>query len=96
MSTETFLILALAIPVLIFMVKSLLVVQENQRVVIIKLGRIERVMGPGLCFVLPFVDIAVLVNLDVHIPNWPVLSSEELNKQLVSMVRQNPNPKAYS
>ena len=95
MSTEIFLILALAILVLIFLVKSLLVVQENQRVVVIKLGRIERVLGPGLCFVLPFVDIPVLVDLDAHVSNWPALSSEELNKQLVLMVRQNPNPKAY-
>ena len=95
MSTEIFLILALTIPVLVLLVKSLLVVQENQRVVVIKLGQIERVLGPGLCFVLPFVDIPVLVNLDAHIPNWPALSSEELNVILISMVRQNPNPKAY-
>jgi regulator of protease activity HflC (stomatin/prohibitin superfamily) len=76
-------------------VKSLIVVQENQRVVVIKLGKIERVLGPGLCFVLPFVDIPVLVNLDAHISNWPVLSSEKLNEILISMIRQNPNPKAY-
>lgn len=95
MSTEIFLILALTILVLVLLVKSLLVVQENQRVVVIKLGRIERVLGPGLCFVLPFVDIPVLVNLDAHISNWPVLSSEKLNEILISTVRQNPNPKAY-
>jgi regulator of protease activity HflC (stomatin/prohibitin superfamily) len=95
MSTEIFLILALTILVLVLLVKSLLVVQENQRVVVIKLGKIERVLGPGLCFVLPFVDIPVLVNLDAHISNWSVLSSEKLNEILISVVRQNPNPKAY-
>jgi regulator of protease activity HflC (stomatin/prohibitin superfamily) len=95
MSIEILLILAFIILVLVLLVKSLLVVQENQRVVVIKLGKIERVLGPGLCFVLPFVDIPVLVNLDAHVSNWPALSSEELNVILISMVRQNPNPKAY-
>jgi regulator of protease activity HflC (stomatin/prohibitin superfamily) len=95
MSTEIFKILAFIILILGLLVKSLLVVQENQRVVVIKQGKIDRVIGPGLFFVLPFVDIAVLVNLDTHISNWQALSPEKLNEKLISLVRQNPNPKAY-
>ena len=66
-------------------------VRENHRMIVVRLGRPSGVLGPGLVFVLPFVDLPVDVDLDESIPGWRSLTRSELAEKLLAWYAESPN-----
>ena len=54
---------AIAIPVLILFLASVRIVQEYERGVIFRIGRVQGAKGPGLFFIIPIIDRMTKVNL---------------------------------
>ncbi len=69
-------VFALLVVTLLFL--SVKVVGKHERVGIMRLGRFAGVRGPGVVWVLPFLDTVTRVNLDREIQGWQSLSAEEL------------------
>jgi regulator of protease activity HflC (stomatin/prohibitin superfamily) len=66
-------------------------VREDHRMIVIRLGRPIGVSGPGLVFVLPFVDLPVDVDLDQSLPGWRSLTQSELAEKLLAWYAESPN-----
>lgn len=67
------------LPMLVFIVAlflSLKIINQNQRGVLFRLGRLERILEPGLFFIVPVVDRVRKVDLNARIPEWQLLSKE--------------------
>ena len=75
--------------------KSLIIIGENQRMVCLRLGKLESIHGPGVHFIVPFVDIPVRVNLSNHLPEWQTMNTEEIDEKVKQMVMFDPDPKKY-
>lgn len=88
MNIPTSLILMLVLPlgILVTIFKSVIVVQENRRGVLFRLGEFVEVVGPGLRFIVPFIDRIESVNLNDKIPGWRGLSAEQLNQKVKNVV----------
>lgn len=71
------LVVALGVVVLLVAL-GLRVVPESQRLVVMRLGTYVGLRGPGIVFVLPFMDRVTRVSLDRDIPGWRGLSDEAL------------------
>ena len=81
----------LAIVLLIsFLSAATKVLREYERGVILRLGRIERVVGPGLVIVIPIIDKLIKVDLSKRIPEWQGLSEKELQKRIEQVVMSDP------
>lgn len=81
--------------VVFFLAKATFLVKDNQRLVVLRLGKFERVIGPGISLAMPFVDFAVVVELDKHLPEWQKFTEEERCAKVADMVKRNPDPKAF-
>jgi regulator of protease activity HflC (stomatin/prohibitin superfamily) len=62
---------------------GLRVVPESQRLAVMRLGRYVGLLGPGVVFVLPFIDRVTRLNLDRDIPGWRGLSEEQLREAVL-------------
>ncbi|MGA3286208.1 MAG: SPFH domain-containing protein [Bacteroidota bacterium] len=71
--------------------KSIKIVREDQRVVIFRLGKYFGVGGPGIVFILPFVDKIQKVDLNESLPGWQTLPKELLEERLKSLVIYKSN-----
>jgi len=80
---------------IIFLFQSLKILREDERMVVFRLGRFLRVMGPGWVWVIPFIDKGVKVNLNKDIPGWQVLSKTELEERIRALV-MNKFPSKFS
>jgi regulator of protease activity HflC (stomatin/prohibitin superfamily) len=78
MSTD--LIVGLAALVVVGM--GVRVVGERERLAVLRLGRFIGIRGPGLVWILPFVDKAIRVNLEREVSDWRSLSTEQLAKEI--------------
>ena len=72
--------LLLLVAAALFLMLGLRVVPENRRVGVIRLGRYLGTRGPGLIFVVPFIDRCRVVRLDTEIPAWQSMSPERLDE----------------
>ena len=79
----------------IIITKGVVIVNENQRVVVFRLGKHEATLPPGVSVVIPFLDVVVYVNLTKHIPEWRTMREEDLIKQVEDLVFHDPDPKKY-
>ena len=71
----TILIAVVALLVIIVLATSIRVVAEYQRLVVFRLGRCVGERGPGLVFLIPIVDRAVLVDLREQVREIPAQTS---------------------
>jgi len=71
---------------IIFLFQSLKILREDERMVVFRLGRFLKVMGPGWVWLIPFIDKGAKVNLNRDIPGWQVLSKTELEERLKARV----------
>ena len=81
MSMENPLVVVFGIFFLIMLVmiaKSVVVIPENQRGGIVRLGRYLKTLGPGLHVSVPLIDLVTKVDLDASIPGWQGLTEAEL------------------
>ena len=76
----------LIIVLFIFLKTSIKVLKENEMIVVLRLGHVHRVVGPGPRTVFYPADWAVRVNLDDKLPGWNVLSPDELISKVSDLV----------
>lgn len=69
------------------------IVPEPERLIVFRLGKLLRLAGPGLVWLVPFVDRAVRVNLDAAVPDWRGLAPEALLEALDRYVRRPAPPR---
>jgi regulator of protease activity HflC (stomatin/prohibitin superfamily) len=74
-----FYILLLAV-LLVIAAKSFAVAKEGERLVIIRLGKLLGVVGPGRWLIVPFLDRVVRVRVE-QIAGWRELSESELQRR---------------
>ncbi|MBN1184304.1 MAG: hypothetical protein JXB49_18585 [Bacteroidales bacterium] len=74
---------------MIFILPSLSIIKENERVVIFRLGRFYQIQGPGLAFALPFLDKKNKIDLDKCIPGWQGYQKDDLYKKIKEYVLSN-------
>jgi regulator of protease activity HflC (stomatin/prohibitin superfamily) len=74
--------LFIAIALIIFAVKTIVLAKEGERVVVFRLGKLMRVHGPGMVIIVPFIDRVVKVRLD-SIAGWRSFSEKELEEKVV-------------
>ena len=65
-------------------------VKDDHRLIVLRLGRLTDVVGPGVAFILPIVDHTVDVALDEKVPEWRALSPEDLRKRLFTWYSETP------
>ncbi len=87
----------LIIPIIVLIIilaASIKVANEFERIVVFRLGRYFKIMGPGLVLLIPGVDKGIKVNLKEKIPGWHTLSSKDLEERIKQYVlyerRVNP------
>jgi regulator of protease activity HflC (stomatin/prohibitin superfamily) len=85
-------LLLLVVPLAVAL-SALRIAAERERFVVFRLGRFARIAGPGIVFLLPFVDRGVRVDLDRAVPGWQGLRPAQLAERLQDYVFQ-PRPPA--
>jgi regulator of protease activity HflC (stomatin/prohibitin superfamily) len=70
--------------------KSLVVAKEDERLVIVRLGKLLGVYGPGLSIVIPFLDRVIRIKVET-IPGWRELGESELRQRAAQVAMQRDN-----
>lgn len=70
----------------ITIVISLKILREDERLVIIRLGRFFKIAGPGLVVTLPFIDRGIRINLSKDLPGWRGWSKLELDEKVKALM----------
>lgn len=89
MPTEVVLAILIALIIIAFLFSSLRVVREYERAVTFRLGRLRGAMGPGIVFVLPFLDKMVRTDLRVvtlTIPPQEVITKDNVTARVNAVV----------
>ncbi|MGA9751533.1 MAG: SPFH domain-containing protein [Acidobacteriota bacterium] len=81
-------VILIAVILAILLARSVVVVRENERIALFRLGRLAGVLGPGLHWGLPGVDRVVRVNLDEALPGWRALSEEQIARLVEARVME--------
>jgi regulator of protease activity HflC (stomatin/prohibitin superfamily) len=79
-------VLIIALPILASAIK---IVKEYERVVVFRLGRLRGAIGPGLVFVIPFVDSIQKVDLrvvSVDVPKQEILTRDNVSVTVDAVV----------
>ena len=76
----------LIIVLVFFILLSIKIVRENERLAILRFGRFFRIAGPGLVMIIPFIEKSMKVNLEENLPGWQALSSQELEQKIKDFV----------
>ena len=95
MNIELLLFLMFFLLTVVISAKSIFMVQENQRLVVLRFGKLFKTIGPGICMVVPFTDLAVMVELNQYVPEWQKMTEEDLCIKVAGLVKENPDPKAF-
>jgi len=75
--------------VALFLFLSMRILRNDQRLVVLRLGRFLKIVGPGLVWLVPIIDRGVKVNLERDFPGWQVLSAIELEEKMKAVVLKN-------
>lgn len=78
--------LILIVLLVIFLIKGLIKIKDDQRVLVLRFGKFDRVLGPGLKLITPFLEHSIIVNLTKHLPHWKSLSEYKLNEAVKDLV----------
>jgi len=74
----------------IIIILSLKILGEDERLVIIRLGRFFKITGPGIVVILPLIDRGIRVNLNRDLPGWQGLSKIDLDEKIKAFVLSKP------
>jgi len=83
------LLLPVLIVVILILSQSIKMVNEYERVVIFRLGRLSGVKGPGLFLIIPFVDRALKIDLRVvaiDVPKQAVITRDNVTVEVDAVV----------
>jgi len=86
-------LIIVGIIILIVLSKSVNIIQENQRIVIFRLGYFIKIDGPGVVMIIPFIDKGVRINLNKYFPDWEKMDRNDLNVKIIELILKNPNKK---
>ena len=70
----------------IILALSIKLLRGDERMVVLRLGRFLKVVGPGLVWLIPIIDKGIKVNLSKQFPGWQVLSKTELEEKVKASV----------
>jgi len=79
-------IVVLGVFMLIMIASAIVIVPENRRGVVVRLGRHHKTLKPGLHVRLPLIDLVTKVDLDSTVPGWQGLTEKELESAVESFV----------
>jgi hypothetical protein len=82
--------------VVIVIASAIVVIGDDQRGAVVRLGKFLTALGPGFHIRLPFVDRVTKVDLDASIPGWQGLSDRELEAAVESFVTGGAAARAKS
>lgn len=100
-ATNLILVVTTAVRVLLFNIflliailgiaaKSLAVGKSDERLVILRLGKLLGVYGPGLSIVVPFLDRVIRIKVET-IAGWQELGESELRQKAAQIAMQRDN-----
>ena len=75
---------------MIALANSVMIVREDERLVVLRLGRFMRVAGPGLVLLLPSVDRGIRVSLTRKIPGWQGMTPEQIEARVRAVAFDPP------
>jgi regulator of protease activity HflC (stomatin/prohibitin superfamily) len=81
--------IAVAVIVIIFLVSALKVLNEYERGVVFRLGRIINAKGPGLIILIPIIDKMVRVSLrtvTLDVPNQDVITKDNISIEVNAVI----------
>jgi regulator of protease activity HflC (stomatin/prohibitin superfamily) len=67
---------------MIALANSVMIVREDERLVVLRLGRLLRVAGPGLVLLLPSIDRGIRVSLTRKVPGWQGMTPEQIEARV--------------
>jgi regulator of protease activity HflC (stomatin/prohibitin superfamily) len=70
----------------ILLALSIKILRGDERMVVLRLGRFLKVVGPGLVWLIPIIDKGIKVNLSKQFPGWQVVSKTELEEKIKASV----------
>jgi regulator of protease activity HflC (stomatin/prohibitin superfamily) len=80
---------ALLVPIILFLMSAVRIVQEYERGVIFRLGRLVGAKGPGLFFIIPIIDRMVKVDLRVvtmDVPRQEAITHDNVTVKVDAVV----------
>ncbi len=83
MSSSVFVIPVVVVVAFVLATMSIRILREYERAVVFTLGRFEKVKGPGLVFLIPFIQEMVRVDLRIQVIEIP--SQDVISRDNVSM-----------
>jgi regulator of protease activity HflC (stomatin/prohibitin superfamily) len=89
MTVALFILLILLFPIIAYIALSVRVVQEYERGVIFRLGRSAGAKGPGLFFIIPFLDNMIKVDLrtvTLDVPPQDVITKDNVTVRVDAVV----------
>lgn len=89
MPSQVIAVVVAALVLLALLIASLKVVREYERLVVFRLGRLRGALGPGLVFMLPFLDRSIRVDLRVvtlTIPPQEVITRDNVTARVNAVV----------
>lgn len=72
--------------VIIVLASSIKVVREDERIAVFRLGRLVNIVGPGIFFLLPFIEKCKRIELRKHVPDYKALTEEELFEKIRQII----------
>ena len=91
-SIEAFLVFFVLFAVAVCLMASVRILREYERAVVFTLGRFERVKGPGLVLLAPFIQEMVRVDLRIQvieIPSQDVISHDNVSMKVDAVLYFN-------
>jgi regulator of protease activity HflC (stomatin/prohibitin superfamily) len=83
--TSLVVLFCFAVGVLVLLGNSIRLVPESRRLVMFRLGRVVRLAGPGLTFVVPFIDRGVMIDLREQLIEMKAVSAVTQDKSPVTL-----------
>jgi regulator of protease activity HflC (stomatin/prohibitin superfamily) len=78
-------LLAVAAVIVVLSAASVRVLREDERLLVLRLGREVGVVGPGCVFLLPIVDKGIRVNLTERVVGWRGIPKTELDRRVIEI-----------
>ncbi|MBI4590833.1 MAG: hypothetical protein HY725_18575 [Candidatus Rokubacteria bacterium] len=65
---------------------------DSERIVVFRLGRPNRLAGPGLVWIAPLVERGIRIHMDVAVPDWRSLSDADHMKKALGHLSKPAGP----
>ncbi len=72
-------VILIGILFLVVIAKAVVIIPENHRGGVVRLGRYFKTLAPGFNISIPFIDLVTKVNLDASIPGWQGMTDADLS-----------------